>query len=96
MLRILTLLVFSALLVAGCSTREPLQSRSATNTASVDLSGDWILRGAENPPRRDLVDGEQPFRIPKRNSQGRPWWGWFAQVTHVQTRYVVPTIFDGR
>ena len=71
MLRIVIFLAASALLVAGCAPTPPLQSKSAANPGSVDLSGDWILRGADNMRPRNVEDGAQPFRIPRRGSQGR-------------------------
>ena len=67
--RIVTLLAASALLIVGCSSIPPLESKSAANTGSVDLSGDWALRGDERASRPRLADGDQPIWIPKRTSQ---------------------------
>ncbi|MDJ0749614.1 MAG: hypothetical protein QNJ11_09015 [Woeseiaceae bacterium] len=69
MLRIATLLAASALLIVGCSSTPPLESKSAANTGLVDLSGDWALRGGEKASRPPVADGDQPIWIPKRTSQ---------------------------
>ncbi len=72
MQRIMTLLVLSAALLAGCSSAPPLESKSPANTAAVDLSGDWTLRGGERASRPPLADGEEPIWIPKRTQQRQP------------------------
>ncbi len=72
MLRITTLLALAAILLAGCSSTPPLEPKAAVNTGSVDLSGDWTLRGADGAPPKLLEDGEQPFRIPKRAANRKP------------------------
>ncbi len=69
MLRIMTLLVVAAALLAGCSSTPPLESKNAANSAAVDLSGDWTLRGGERASRPPLADGDEPIWIPKRTQQ---------------------------
>lgn len=68
MTRTTILLAASVLLVAGCSSTPPLEGKPAANTASVDLSGTWALRGDESAAR-PLADGEPPSLIPKRTTQ---------------------------
>ncbi len=69
MIRIVTLLAAAALFSAGCGSVPPLEGKSAANTGSVDLSGDWALRGGEKVSRPPLADGDQPIWIPRRTSQ---------------------------
>ncbi len=69
MLRIMTSFVLSAVLLAGCSSAPPLESKSPANSAAVDLSGDWTLRGGERASRPPVADGEEPIWIPKRTQQ---------------------------
>ncbi len=71
MLRTMILFAASALLVAGCSSTPPLEGKSAANTRSVDLSGDWSLRGGERASRPPVVDGEQPILIPRRRTDSQ-------------------------
>jgi len=68
MLRIMTLIILSAVLLAGCASAPPLESKEITNTAAVDLSGDWTLRGGEKAGRPPIIDGEQPIWIPKQTT----------------------------
>lgn len=69
MLRVLTLIAALAMLLSGCAPTPPLESKSATNAGSVDLSGDWTMRGAGGSPPGQLAGSEEPFRIPKRTSE---------------------------
>ncbi|MDJ0711312.1 MAG: hypothetical protein QNJ14_13015 [Woeseiaceae bacterium] len=68
----MTLLAATALIAVGCSSAPPLESISAANSASVNLSGEWTLRGGEQPSRPPLADGEEPIWIPKRTSSRQP------------------------
>ena len=52
------LLVLMATLVVGCSSRILLVPHPATNTAGVDLAGDWLLRdtdGGTQPAAREAL-----------------------------------------
>lgn len=56
-------LVLAGLMLAACGAQPELQPKRPGNPEGVDLSGEWILRGA--PPR--LVEDEQTIRMPRAN-----------------------------
>lgn len=63
-----SVLILSAILVAGCVTHPELAPRPGGNPLQVDLSGRWVL---QNGGKRS-VSNEQVIRIPPSVSARRP------------------------
>ena len=66
-------LMLVVMLVAACAASPELPARSAANPIGVDLSGRWVLQGADGTPRSVAGGMDQGIRLPPasgRRQQG--------------------------
>lgn len=65
-----SVLLVTALVVAGCGAGPVLETRAPGNPAGVDLSGTWLLRGADDVPLVERQTIIMP-RVSARNAEMR-------------------------
>ena len=58
-----------AVLIASCSTLEPLPPRNGVNANDIDLSGNWVLRRESGTPVARAATEEQTIVVPRKTSR---------------------------
>jgi len=71
-LRVTAVCLLAAVILAGCSAKPVLISKSSGIPTGVDLSGHWTLRVGPGSDIKAARDREPQFRIPSENTVERP------------------------
>ena len=71
-LRVAAVYLLAAAILAGCSARPVLLTKSAGVPMGVDLSGHWTLRVGPGSDIKAALDREPQFHIPSENAVKRP------------------------
>jgi hypothetical protein len=66
---LLTAATLVAVLIASCSTLEPLPPRNGVNANDIDLSGNWVLRRESGTPVARAATEEQTIVVPRKTSR---------------------------
>ena len=67
-LRMTAVFLLAAIILAGCSAKPVLISKSAGVPTGVDLSGRWTLRAGPVPISRPIVTASRNFAYPEKKT----------------------------